>query len=255
MPAHYSLILSISLLLSFQHLNAQVTEPIQLDRPDQTECPFITPKKYIQIESGCNIERVNIEQLSFVTPTILWKYGINEKVEFRLITEVNTTKLNAETKTGISPITVGFKTSLCEEHGWLPKVSFIGHITSAGIGSKPFRTKYIAPSFRFTMQHTLSDQIVMAYNLGAEWNGENAEQTYLYTFTTGVGLTKRLGCYAEIYGFLPNDSKADHRIDGGFTYLINNHVITDMSGGFGLTSKAPMAYLSLGFSFRFKAIK
>lgn len=229
--------------------------PIQLDRPDQTECPFITPEKYIQIENGFTIENNDINQKSFIYPTTLWKYGVNQKFELRLITELASEKINGKTNTGIQPITIGFKTSLFEEKGIIPKTSFIGHITTDKIGTKAFHTKYIAPSFRFTMQHTLSKKVSLAYNLGAEWNGEDAEQIYIYTLTTGVSLTDKLGCYTELYGFIPGYNKADHRFDGGFTYLINNNFIIDLSGGIGLTKNAQNNYVSFGLSYRFNTTK
>ncbi|MEN9963104.1 MAG: hypothetical protein RL582_199 [Bacteroidota bacterium] len=234
---------------------AQDLPSIQIDRPDQTECPFITPKNYIQIENGFTLENIRSNQTSLSYPSTLWKYGINEKVELRVITEMVKDKNNGKEVTGIMPITVGFKTSLWEEKGILPKTSFIGHITTASIGSKDFQKKYIAPSFRFTMQHTITEKVSFAYNLGAEWNGENAAQNYIYTVTTGISLTSKLGFYAELYGFVQDYNAPDHRCDGGFTYLINNDFIADISGGFGLTSNAPRNYLSLGVSYRFKIKK
>ena len=233
------------------NLFGQTLSAIQLDRPDQTECPFITPKKYIQIENGFTYETFNQTQTSFNFPSTLWKYGVNEKFELRLITELVSVKTKANTNTGFLPITIGFKTSLFEEIGFLPKTSFIGHITTSKIGSKEFQTKYIAPSFRFTMQHTLTEKISLAYNLGAEWNGDNAEQSYIYTLTTGFSLTDKIGCYTEFYGFIPAEKKAEHRFDCGLTYLINNDFMVDISGGFRLTENAPKNYISLGLSYRF----
>ena len=240
---------SIGLLPSF--IFGQNLPSIQLDRPDQTECPFITPNKYIQIENGLTIENFENNQKAFNYPSTLWKYGVNEKFELRLITELVSMKSMSSTISGLLPITLGFKTSLFEEKGLIPKTSFIGHITTSRIGSKELQTTLIAPAFRFTMQHTLSDKIMLAYNLGAEWNGENEQYNYIYTLTTGFSLTDKIGCYTELYGFLSNQNVADHRFDGGFTYLINDDVIVDLSGGFGLTEGVHKNYISLGFSFRF----
>ena len=237
------------------NLFGQSLTAIQLDRPDQTECPFITPEKYIQIENGFTFETFDQSQTSFNYPSTLWKYGVNEKFELRLITELVSEKINLNTNSGFTPITIGFKTSLFEERGFLPKTSFIGHITTSKIGSKEFQTKYIAPSFRFTMQHTLTEKISLAYNLGAEWNGENAEHSYIYTLTTGFSLTDKIGCYTELYGFIAAEKKADHRFDCGLTYLINNNLMADISGGFGLTENAPKNYISLGLSYRFKTTR
>ncbi len=237
------------------NLFGQNLPPIQLDRPDQTECPFITPAKFIQIENGFAVENFHENQKAYSYPSTLWKYGVNDKLELRLITEFVSEKVNGIINTGILPITLGFKASLFEGKGFIPKTSFIGHITTSKIGSEKFQTKYIAPSFRFTMQHTLTKKISLAYNLGAEWNGETPEQIYLYTLTTGLSLTEKIGCYAELYGYLPNDKTANHRFDCGITYLINNNFMTDISGGFGLTENAPKNYISLGLSYRFKTSK
>lgn len=246
----------ISLVLFIVTLKPQLfgQTSIQLDRPDQTECPFIVPVNYIQIENGFSIEHVSPREKSFSYPSSLWKYGMNERFELRLITELVSEKVNGSTSAGLIPITIGFKTNICREKGILPTTSFIGHITTSNIGSKEFHTATIAPAFRFTMQHTLNDRISLAYNLGAEWNGETPEPTYLYTLTTGITLTEKLGGYAEIYGFAPQGSKADHRFDCGLTYLFNTDFIVDLSGGFGLTENAPQNYLALGLSYRFKAI-
>jgi hypothetical protein len=105
------------------------------------------------------------------------------------------------------------------------------------------------------MQHTLSKLFALSYNLGAEWNGETAEPTYIYTLTTGISLTDKLGAYAEIYGFAPQDASADHRVDGGFTYLFNNNFIVDLSGGVGIINSDLKNYISLGVSYRFKVKK
>jgi hypothetical protein len=231
-----------------------VVVPIQLDRPDQTECPFITPEKYIQIESGFNYEYATDLEQNYSYPSSLWKYGINKKVELRLITELISAKLYTTVTSGLNPITVGFKTALLEEKGIIPKTSFIGHITTAQVGTKDFHTKYVAPSFRFTMQHTVTKRISLAYNLGMEWDGNTAAHTYIYTLTTGISITERLGCYAELYGFLPDNSIPDHRCDGGFTFLVNNDLMVDLSGGFGITENSPDNYLSLGISYRFRLL-
>jgi hypothetical protein len=210
---------------------------------------------YIQIENGITLETFDQNQKSFNYPSTLWKYGVNEKFELRLITELALEKTKENSINGFSPLTIGFKTSLFEEKCFIPKTSFIGHITTSKNGSNEFQTKYISPSFRFTMQHTLSEKISLAYNLGAEWNGENTEHSYIYTLTTGFSFTDKIGCYTELYGFIPTENKADHRFDCGLTYLINNDFMADISGGFGITENAPQNYFSLGLSYRFKTTR
>ena len=223
-----------------------------MDRPDQTECPFIVPKNYILCESGFMPERTVGSVTTATFPSALWKYGVNEKFELRLITEFTRASAGGSAELGLTPIMLGFKSSLFEESGIIPKTSFIGHETTSNLGSAEFHTTYIAPSFRFVMLHTLPYDISLSYNLGAEWNGETAEHTYIFTLTVGAPITDRLGMYVEAYGNAPADRPADHRADGGFTYLVNNDFMLDLSGGFGLVNTSLDHYLALGISWRWK---
>ena len=76
---------AITTVLFANFLQAQ--ETIQLDRPDQTESVYVVPKNYLQTEMGFMFEKTNRENNHFHLPTILWKYGFNDKVELRVITE------------------------------------------------------------------------------------------------------------------------------------------------------------------------
>jgi hypothetical protein len=239
----------IAFLLILKEVSAQTT--IQTDRPDQTECPFVTPKGFIQAENGFVYENINKNNKSLILPSILWKYGINKNLEFRLITEVNTVKTFDKKVSGLVPIIIGFKVSVSEEKGIIPATGFIGHLSIPNAASEKFKASYYAPSFRFNMQHTLSNKCTLAYNLGAEWDGETPEPTFIYTLTTGFSITEKLGAYVELYGFAPQNNMVDHRADGGFTYLITNDVMVDISGGLGITKESSDNYFALGFSYRF----
>lgn len=44
------------------------TVPIQTDRPDQTECPFIVPAHYIQMEHGLLLENIDDSSAVYTYP-------------------------------------------------------------------------------------------------------------------------------------------------------------------------------------------
>jgi hypothetical protein len=224
-------------------------EPIEADRPDQTETPSIVPKGMFQMENGFVFEKDGNAK-TFVTPTSLWKYGVNENFELRLITELSFTEADGQRLDGLNPVKVGFKAKLFDEKGIIPKTSIIAHLQIPDLASKSLKADYYAALFRFTMQHTLSDKFTLGYNLGAEWDGLTPNATFIYTLTGGFSITDDLGCYAEIFGFAPEEETAYHSIDGGFTYLLSNDFMLDASAGFGITENAPDYYVSLGFSFR-----
>lgn len=248
-------IISSFLISLFIYFFAEAQEPIQTDRPDQTESPFIVLKGFLQIETGTSIEKLSDLQKLYSHPSLLVKYGISERLELRFISELITEKTFEDKAVGLTPFTAGIKVNLWKEQGAIPLTSFIGHISFGSLASSNFKTSYDAPSFRFSMQHTLSKKISLGYNIGAEWNGENPEPTYIYTLTSGISITEKLGSYIELYGFLPQKSTADHRADAGFTYLLGNDFMVDISGGIGLTDNAPKKYLALGFSFRLNTRK
>ena len=77
-----------------------------------------------------------------------------------------------------------------------------------------------------------------------------SETTFVYTLTAGYSISNKLGYYAELFGFAPQNNSANHNFDAGFTYLINNNFMVDLSSGVGITDNAPDYYLALGCSFR-----
>lgn len=248
------IILNIALLIAVNTAGlAQDLPSIQTDRPDQTECPFITPRNYFQLENGFSYEKNNANSEVFVAPTVLTRFGINKYFELRLITEFVISKEISNSYSGINPVLIGFKTRLLEEKGIIPTTSLIAHIGLPKLASSEYKVNYYYPELRFTMQHTISDKQSLSYNLGAEWNGTDKKPTFIYTLTTGYSLTEKIGAYIELYGFVPQIGKADHRFDLGFTYLFNPNHQLDVSGGFGLSAISPEYYFALGYSFRFKA--
>lgn len=237
------------LLFSFSSF-AQQIEPLQADRPDQTETPALVPVGMFQVESGFSYQKNNSSSSAWILPSSLWKYGVNENFELRLITEFTSEKEQGDQTSGIRPILVGCKIKMADEKGIFPKTSLIGHMSLPNAASPSFKNEFYAAEFRFVMQHTLSDRFSLSYNLGSEWDGLSAEPTFIYTLTTGCSISKKMGSYIELFGFAPQNQVANHSFDGGITYLITNDFMLDLSAGVGLTELAPDHYLAFGISFR-----
>jgi hypothetical protein len=239
---------------------AQQEGRMETDRPDQTESPFIAKKKYLQAEFGFNYEK-DEDLHVLVHPTVLWKYGICRRFELRLITEIVSVEMPAATpgeneiQTGLLPVKIGGKISLWEEKGLLPKTSVIFHIAPSNIGSKKFYTSKWAPNFLFTMQHTLSENIGLGYNLGFELDGESGNPSWIYTISPGFNIGKNWYSYIEMFGAVKRNERPQHNIDGGFAYYFNDNLKIDLSSGFGLSESSNDWYGALGFSFRFNTSK
>lgn len=254
------LLLVPSLLIAPVFLLAQETGRMETDRPDQTESPVITKKKYIQAEFGFNVERFG-GLTTIVHPTTLWKYGACKRFEVRLITEFISEEtpilipVGNEVNSGLQPIQIGGKVSLWEEKGLLPKTSLIFHVAPPKLGSKKFHTSKWAPNFRFTFQNTLSETAGLGYNLGAEWDGESNTPYWIYTIAPGFNLGKRWYGYVEAFGAIRKNEMPQHNLDGGLAYYFSDNTKIDISSGVGLTENTTAWYAAIGFSFRFKTSK
>lgn len=242
--------LKIIFLLTPLLVSSQEIKPLETDRPDQTETPAIVPRGMFQSESGFSYQEDDAVSKSYVLPSTLWKYGVNDNFELRLITEFSIEGNSEEKDFGLKPISIGCKIKISEEKGFWPKTSFIGHISIPNLASNKFKSEYLAPEFRFTMQHSLSEKSYLGYNLGAEWDGFSSQPTFIYTLVTGRSITNKIGAYIEVFGFSPQNEVAYHSFAGGFTYLFSNNFMVDLSGGKGISKTAPLYYYALGISFR-----
>jgi Putative MetA-pathway of phenol degradation len=239
--------------------NAQV-EKIDTDRPDQTESAVTVPKNWFQFEFGFGKQANNSTENEFQHPTLLSKYGIAKKIELRLITtaQTNTYFNNSPTKgkeTGLSPVEVGVKIALWEEKKLLPKTSLLFHVAIPRLASNKFKADKLAPNFRLSMQHTVSDFVGIGYNLGAAWDGFTNTPTWVYTFAPGFNISKKWYGYVEAFGSISKKNKPEHNLDGGIAYFVTGNFKIDLSSGFGISKNAPNWYTAVGASFRFKAVK
>jgi hypothetical protein len=249
----------MSVLFSVSLLAQDEAAELVTDRPDQTESSSVVPHKSLQIETGFiweNDESDLYKQKTFVYNSTLLRYGLLERMELRLglaylseeIKIKDTDTVN--TISGFSPMYAGFKIYILEENGWIPEIAFLGGLVIPVTAHKDFKAPYSAPTMRFAFSHTLSDRFSLGYNLGAEWYGETAIPEYFYSLALGIAITDKFGTYLEVFGFLPEEGKASHLLDGGFTYLVLPNLQLDISGGLGLNEEAIDNYWSLGLSYR-----
>ncbi len=103
------------------------------------------------------------ENNHFHLPTILWKYGFNDKVELRVITEFSLSTTPSSSVYELQPVSLGFKTSLLEEKG-ISKSFFYWQSRSGK--SEALQRKTVTPSFRFTFQNNVNPKTSLGYKFG-----------------------------------------------------------------------------------------
>jgi hypothetical protein len=153
-------------------------------------------------------------------------------------------------------VRLGFKYNLFQEKGLRPQTSLIAHAGFNRAASKYFRNyTFLAPEFRFTMQHTLTSKLGLGYNLGAEWEETNAPPVWIYTFAPGFDITEKWYAYVELFGSIRRHERPEHNADGGIAYNFSANMRADISAGVGLTQNSFAHYIAVGFSFRVPTYK
>lgn len=263
------IIILLFALVFVRQISAQDFGEIVTDRPDQTESAVTVPKGTVQIELGTVYESDKIKSTSLLVPGytiktlsipgVLVRWGILKNVELRFGAEYlsqsidyagNNLLLFNETESGLLPLAIGTKIQLFTEKGSRPDAAFIFHLNIPFKKNDPFQSEYVGTDFRVSVAHTLSERFSLSYNLGGEWDGNAPAATGIYTLALGMSIAGNLSGYIESYGFLPQGSEPDHRLDGGFTYLIARNIQADVSGGIGISDISPDYFIGAGISFR-----
>ncbi|AWH86059.1 hypothetical protein HYN59_13470 [Flavobacterium album] len=240
------------LLLSFFSPDISAQDEIETDRPDHTETASIVPAGRFQSESGFQLTKTDKDAKEFFLPQTLWKFGLNDRVELRLITELTYNKYKDSIDTGLSPVTVGFKVNLFKEKGLLPETSFIAHLVLPKVASKDLKANLLAPELLFLFDNELSDKASLGYNIGVKWDGESPDPIYAYTFAPDFKLNDKCKVFVESYGYLPEHQHPEHWVDGGFIWLVTSNLQLDIAGSYELTSNAHFHqyFETVGISFR-----
>jgi len=254
--ANIKSVVTVALMTCSVSVSAQTEKPeISTDRPDFSSTPMIIPKGSIQIETGFFFEQDKsggLNQTNIAFNSTLVKLGVNEHFEVG----VNFGYLGSQLKDedterirGFGPLAFGIKIKLADEKGFWPQAAIVSHI-NVRTGSKDFNPDYTSNDISFAFSHSITEVFAITYNAGVGWNGMDPQATFLYTFTSDVVLTKRLSCFAETYGFIPESGELSSRMDAGFLFKITPVFQFDISAGAGLSRNAPQYFISSGLSVR-----
>ncbi|RYD95235.1 MAG: transporter [Sphingobacteriales bacterium] len=247
----YRKIILIASLLSGVSAAAQDSEKLETDRPGESQSAQTVDKGKLQVELGLRREREDPETVDYFEPRTVLRYGLLKGFELRAEISPVTERQSGKTQTGLLPIELGFKAGLWEGKGLLPTAALYTQVGIPKFSSEAFRPTYAEPRVRLLFENEVTKQVKLNYNLGAEWTGEDTEPQWVYTFTPNVSISKNWEAFAEVYGFVKRGSLPEHSFDTGLSYYIGRRAKADLSAGVGLTSAAPVNFVTLGFSVQF----
>ena len=227
---------------------AQSEGRIETDRPDQTECPFIVKKGFIQAEIGFN--RSTSE---YLFPTSFLKYGLSKRLELRYVSVL---AQEPGQQTRFQTEALGFKWALFQPSGWKPRTSVIVHYNwdhqNRDFSEKNLRGHSIGDVV-FTMQNDFNERSGIGYNVGAELHS-NGSLEGIYRVAPNVLIGKKGYAYVEVFGRFPASEFADHSFDAGFAYYVNEDLKLDVSAGQSFLHPEDH-YVAIGLSFRLRIFR
>lgn len=228
--------IAIVLLFIAQQTNAQLTAPINTDRPDQSDGTYVLEKNYLQLENGITIANKT------VTNNFMLRYGLTKSAEVRLLSDFG----KFEGINGFTPIGISIKQRLIKNKGIAPAITLVGYLRYEKIASKAFRTNSTNYNFLIAFQNDITDKLSVGYNVGTATGLKNI------SFTTSVGyaLSTKFTGFIEYFSNFETKEMPSHNIDGGILYLINNRLQVDIAIGSSLIEKDNY-YLTTGISYRF----
>ena len=220
-------------------------QQIITDRPDQTESSSTIPVKSLQIEAGAIFQREDGVQAN-AYPSVLWRYGVTEKFELRLLTQFETNKvLNSSLKNnGISDLQIGAKIQLYKKENVNTEIAFLSHLILP-TAKREITNDKVGTINKLSISHALSEKIGIGYNVGYDYFGTGSGNL-TYSVALGISLSDKVGFYVEPYGALTEFESHLASFDTGFTYLVKDNLQLDISYGTGLNYG--MNYFSTGFS-------
>lgn len=224
---------------------ARAGAQILTDRPDQTEGSSTVGKGNLQIEAGLLIGFMGDGPFStrqILAPTTLFRYGITSGIELRLLNQLESSKIRDQVTQGISDMEFGAKIELYQKEGSRTAVAFVSHIL-VPTGAAEFTNDAFGTINKVAVSHIINESMGLGYNVGYNYLGSGSGDI-TYSIVLGIGLSDRLGIYAEPYGELANMEDFILNFDTGLTYLVKENLQLDFSFGSGINQR--MNYISVG---------
>ena len=225
------------------------SQTIVTDRPDQTESSSTVGKGELQIESGILYGTAKDDFFSeeiLLAPTVLWRYGIKDKIELRLLTEFASVKdkLTSEKVNGITDLQIGAKIQLLKKENVKTEIAILSHIIIP-TAKKALTLDELGTINKLSVAHNIGDTFGLGYNIGYDYYGFGSGNL-TYSLALGLSISEKVGFYIEPYGALVEFDNHESNFDAGFTYLVKDNLQLDISAGTGLNHK--MKFVSIGCS-------
>ena len=224
-------------------------QTIVSDRPTQAVSSTVIPKGSLQTETGISVAFTpsgTKTGTKILAPTSLFRYGLSEYFELRLLTQFVSRKspLDANRTSGMDDLQIGTKIRLLDKEDDPTTVALNVHV-AIPTGSRGISSDIYRGVTNLSVSHVLADNVNLVYNAGFNYyTSKNGDLTY--AIALDVGVNDKVRFFIEPYGQYTSLLTYEASFDAGLTYLIKDNLKLDFSYGSGLNHK--MNFMSVGFS-------
>ena len=243
-------------------------ERIETERHDFTQSTTVVGRGTTQVEFGYTFFQGSGEtevEDSHATPELLIRFGLTEKVEFRLrYNEV--WQFGEEDLSGSEDLHWAFKVRTTDQAGWRPE-SALEIRSTAPTGSVDWSTDEVEFGLDYIYGWRINPRVEIYGSSGFSTNalGEFAfrptvpadEEFILYTQSVAIGteLTERVTAYTEFFGLFTDGFEDDEErpvfFNVGLDYYLSDNMVLDVRAGTGLNNDAEDLFFGIGGAFRF----
>ncbi|MBL7861086.1 MAG: transporter [Cyclobacteriaceae bacterium] len=239
----------VLLFISFYSSVAQIQlNELTVDRPGIAEAPFTVTPGMFQLETGIDYYKRTAGEIYFL-PVSLFRTGLSRNTELRVSIRNLIDKTTTQKLKGISPITIGIKTHIIEQKGWIPETDILVDLIFP-MGNSDLQPDRVGHDVLLLFQNNFSPKVAINYNVGVIWDGFVNEDLFTASMCFNYLPSDKLGFFIEYYNFIRTKETQEHGVDGGFTFLLHRMIQADLSAGISRISGNTNHFISSGISFR-----
>lgn len=238
--------------------------PMTIDRPDQTESPYVIPHKFTQIEIGVDYQwdhytsdHIAYTYRSANFPNLLLRYGIAKGIELRLEANYGIDRLKSELKNqeikinGMHPVGVGAKIKLLAQKGLWPSISLLLKIHTPLHSRKDSKSNIrYSPEITGAFSYAFSEKVVLDGSVGASIDQYTGKLYTNYSLSQAWNFSGKLSLFVEMYGSKSIKAFAQYGADAGLLYLLSPHLQVDIFTGKSFSYQAIDQLIGVGFGLR-----
>ncbi len=247
--------------------------PIQTDRPSFTPANTLVPPGRLLIESGYtfNFDRtLEARKTLHQFPELAVRLGLHDRAELRFFWpgQVDSRvhpRFGGPSRRldGPSDLEAGFKWTLLEPEGWVPRTALITSLFVPSGGDSPYSSRSVRPILHLLYGWELSDRLEIAATTAylatrgidaANPSSRDSSQAFAQSLVAFYSATDRTTLFYEwfvLQRLHPSVDRAEHNMDGGLLYQITPNAQFDLRAGFGLGNHPDDFFAGAGFAVRY----